>query len=362
MTAQIVQDVNAAFSEDYFEARQKFLSVAGDVVTFESPARGPKRQPLFTDVAWVGDRDAKHVGVMISSTHGVEGYTGSAAQIDWLRRGEGAALPKGVAVLLIHAINPYGFAWDRRVTEEGCDLNRNFVNFDAGAPANPGYDVVGQYLVPDELSGPVFEEAEKAIAAFRAEQGEWAFQSARKSGQYTDSNGMFFGGFGPTNARKTLGKIAEHFDLKSRDKVIIVDAHTGLGPWGYGELQTEQPSGQDGYDRALSIFGKSVTSPDLGTSSSVPINGSIDAFWEWLLGDRHTYVALEFGTFDPENGRRTLRQDHWLAKNPDANPELARSIRIALRDHYDPRFPDWREMVLWRCRQVYRQMIAGLVA
>ena len=30
-----------------------------------------------------------------------------------------------LAVMMVHAINPYGFAWLRRTTEEGVDLNRN---------------------------------------------------------------------------------------------------------------------------------------------------------------------------------------------------------------------------------------------
>mgnify|MGYP001003423369 CR=1 FL=1 len=34
-----------------------------------------------------------------------------------------------MAMLFIHAINPFGFSWCRRVTEEGCDLNRNYLDF-----------------------------------------------------------------------------------------------------------------------------------------------------------------------------------------------------------------------------------------
>ncbi|MGY4627101.1 M14 family metallopeptidase [Bradyrhizobium sp. USDA 4486] len=354
------QDGVDCFSETYAEARAKFLALAKSAITYETPARGPSGEPLFTDVAWFGDPDASRVGVLISATHGVEGYCGSAGQIDWMRRCSADCLPPDTAMLLIHALNPYGFAWDRRVTEEGCDLNRNFVDFAISAPENPGYDELADYLVPKELNGPVFEAAEQAIRAFREKHGETAFQIARKSGQYRHPKGVFFGGRAPSHSRLTLEKIAQTFDLKSRDKVIIVDAHTGLGPFGYGELQTEQPSGMSGYERALVIFGRSVTSPDIGTSSSIPISGSIDEFWQRLLGEKHTYVALEFGTFDPENGRRVLREDHWLAQNPDTDPRIAKQIRLNLREHYDPRSPDWREMIIWRSRQVHRQAIAGL--
>ncbi|WP_201840311.1 M14 family metallopeptidase [Microvirga zambiensis] len=360
MQNDILRDVSECFSETYFEAREKFLKLAASAISYASPARGPAGEELFTDVAWFGSPDARRVGVLISGTHGVEGYCGSAGQIDWMRRSGLESLRSDEAMLLIHAINPYGFAWNRRVTEEGCDLNRNFIDFTVPAPANPGYNELADYLVPREIEGPVFEAAENAIRKFREEKGEVAFQIARKSGQYMHPTGMFFGGFGPSHSRLTLEKIAETFDLKSRDMVVIVDAHTGLGPFGYGELQTEQPSGPSGYERALAMFGRSVTSPDLGTSSSVPIRGSIDEFWQRLLAEKHVYVALEFGTFDPENGRRVLREDHWIAKNSNADPAIAEAIRLRLREHYDPRSIDWREMVLWRSRQVHRQMLEGL--
>lgn len=362
MQNEILKSVSDCFSETYFEAREKFLTLAKSPMSYKSPAFGPAGEELFTDVAWYGDPDARRVGVLISGTHGVEGYCGSAGQVDWLRRAEYESLPPGQAMLLIHALNPYGFAWNRRVTEEGCDLNRNFVDFTIPAPSNPGYDQLANYLVPEELEGPVFEAAEDTIRKFRENNGEAAFQVARKAGQYSHSTGIFFGGFGPTNSRLTLEKIAEDYDLKSRDLVVIVDAHSGLGPFGYGELQTEQSSGLSGYERAKAMFGRSVTSPELGTSSSVALHGTIDEFWQRLLAERHIYITLEFGTFEPDNGRRVLREDQWLAKNiNNVDPSVAEAIRWRIREHYDPKSVDWREMVIWRSRQVQRQMMADLV-
>ncbi len=62
------------------------------------------------------------------------------------RRGstEGASVPDDLAVVLIHAINPYGFAWIRRVNEDNVDLNRNCIDFGAAIPENPGYDTAGR--------------------------------------------------------------------------------------------------------------------------------------------------------------------------------------------------------------------------
>jgi hypothetical protein len=313
-------------------------------------------------VAYFGPRDAKRLLVLVSATHGAEGYCGSAGQIVFLHAGLHERLVPGTAVLLVHALNCYGFAWDRKVTAEGCDLNRNFIDFSQAVPANAGYEELAEHLVPEDLSAEGLRRAEAAIQAYRDRHGEWKFQEARKSGQYTRPGGMFFGGTGPSEARLTLEKICADFDVTAREQVIVIDYHTGLGPYGYGELQCEQPSGLDGHERATRIFGPSVTSPDLGTSSSVAIRGSQDDFWERALGDRHTYVAFEFGTYDTDNARRAQRDDHWLFvhRPHEVDTELGRRIRAATKKHYYPQQPDWEEMVVWRSHQVHRQALEAL--
>ncbi|BBK30094.1 uncharacterized protein DUF2817 [Stella humosa] len=362
MTDDLPQAALAAFSADYFEAREKFRRWAPSAVAYPSAAKGPGGEALSTDVAWFGDPAAPKVFVTVSSTHGVEGYCGSACQVDWLAGGGPGRLAADEAALVIHAINPYGFAWDRRVTEEGCDLNRNFVDFAAGVPENAGYDELAVHIVPPALDGPVFAAAEAAVADYRRRHGEKAFQIARKSGQYRHPAGVFFGGFAPSGPRRTLERIVGDYRLADRARVVVVDFHTGLGPFGYGEIQTEQVAGLDCYHRARTMFGRSVTSSELGTSTSVVLNGTMDGYWYQLLGDRQTYVCLEYGTFDPESGRRVMRQDHWLRAHggPSPDPALAARFRAEMRAHFFPDSDDWKEMVVARARQVQRQAVEGL--
>ncbi|ESY90377.1 DUF2817 domain-containing protein [Mesorhizobium sp. LNHC229A00] len=349
------------FSRTYFEARRRFLDLT-EVRSYASSHKGPEDQSLYTDVAYLGDPGARNLLVSVAATHGVEGYCGSAAQLSLLGSDLVKKLEDTVGVLLIHAINPYGFAWDRRVTPEGCDLNRNFVDFTRPLPENPGYDELADHLVPADLTAEGLAAAERTIADFRAKNGEIAFQTARKKGQYTRPEGMFFGGTAPSEPRKVLEEIFTDYKISQRQSVVVVDYHTGLGPYGYGELQTETSSGMEGYRRALEIFGPSVTSPELGTSSSVEITGTQDEFWQRELGNRHTYVCLEFGTYSPDKGREVLRNDHWLFayQAAQANTELGKRIRTATRDHYNPSRPDWQEMVVFRCGQIHRQAVAAL--
>lgn len=60
-------------------------------------------------------------------------------------------LSSSTAVLFVHALNCYGFAWDRRATAEGWDLNRNFVDFSKPPPPDPeeaakrGHELIAEY-------------------------------------------------------------------------------------------------------------------------------------------------------------------------------------------------------------------------
>jgi hypothetical protein len=353
---------SAVFAHTYIEAREKFRTATRGSRAYACSTKGPGGEELTTDVAYFGGAQANKLLVVISATHGPEGYGGSAAQLTLLEAKLHERLPASTAVLLIHALNCYGFAWDRRVTAEGCDLNRNFIDFSQPIPSNAPYEELADHFLPEDFSDEGMRRAEAAIQAYRAKHGEWKFQSARKCGQYTVPGGMFYGGSGPTEARRTLEAIAHDFNIATRQEVIIIDYHTGLGPYGYGELQCEQVSGIAGHERALRIFGPSATSPIDGTSASMALYGTQDEFWERLLGERHTYVCLEFGTYDADSARKAQRDDLWLFKYrpQEADAERGRRVRAATKSYFYPERLDWQEMVVWRSHQVHRQAIEAL--
>jgi hypothetical protein len=146
----VFHDVGA-FSNDWREARSKFLDAArragAEHRVWPHPLTGPAGETLCADTAWLGPSDASRVLVVISGTHGVEGFCGSGPQVGLLRGDAGLALPPDTAMLSIHGINPHGWAWLRRVTEENVDLNRNWVDFDAPRVAASS----GQYTHPADI-------------------------------------------------------------------------------------------------------------------------------------------------------------------------------------------------------------------
>lgn len=216
--------------------------------------------------------------------------------------------------------------------------------------------------MPASLAPDVVAAAEAAIGAWRERHGDAAERVARTSGQYTHADGLFYGGSGPTWARRTSEAILARTLAHART-VAIVDLHTGLGPFGYGEPICNHAPGGDRVARARRWWGESVTEPLLGTSSSQPKWGLTEFGYERALAHADiAFVALEFGTYPPSRGGDVLRADAWLWTHGDPRGPAAAAIRDALRDHFYPPFPDWQEMVLFRSRQVFRQALAGMVS
>ena len=100
------------FPRDYAESRRRFLRAAraqgAALKSYVNPNRGPTGEVLATDCAWLGSQKVRNVLVLISGTHGVEGFAGGGALVDVLTTTP--RLLRGLALLLVHAINPYGFA------------------------------------------------------------------------------------------------------------------------------------------------------------------------------------------------------------------------------------------------------------
>jgi hypothetical protein len=353
-----------SFSRSYPIAREKFLDAAktagGACERITHPERGPDGKEISTDVAWFGSRDAACVLVMISGTHGVEGYCGSGAQVDWLRRGEQANLPAGVGVLMVHAINPYGFAWDRRVTEDNVDLNRNWIDFSKPLPRNPSYAALADLLCPTDWGAKTQEETSGALMEWAGRHGMPAFQQSVSGGQYTHPKGIFFGGAGPTWSRRTQTKILESY-LGQAAKVAIIDYHTGLGPWGFAEQIVPLKRESAPFKRAAEWYGCAITSPVAGDSTSADIVGDGAGAAVGILGHAEvTFVALEVGTVPVLAVLQALRADAWLHAYGDPLSDEGRKIKTQIRAAFYGDADDWKGMVAGQSLLTCRQALAAL--
>jgi hypothetical protein len=96
------------FPADYRVGRHNFIAACEqaqiDVITRVHPkASGRDGKPLFLDTAIIGPREAKKALLLISATHGVEGYFGSGVQTGLMREGLARRAPPGSKIVLLHA-------------------------------------------------------------------------------------------------------------------------------------------------------------------------------------------------------------------------------------------------------------------
>jgi len=336
---------------DYWSGRELLLGSSEHAgARFEHhrhPLPGPNGEPVFTDVVRFGaDPGEAHTVLFIASgTHGVEGHAGWGLQQLLIAGGRLDRLPAGVAVVLIHAVNPYGMAWSRRVDHENVDVNRNFVDFTASLPSNPGYDDIDGILNP---TGPSFDLSDDAWRGeLRAYVGEVGAKRAFRTisgGQYERPHGMQFGGAAPTWSRRTLHTIWTAHAVSARN-VFHLDIHTGLGRCGgLTVFQTANPDEVaaevaaqwfpvwrvdrtiDGEPLQLGVLGPAFDAAMPSAALSVPI-------------------VIEFGTQADAVVLAAMRADNWLHHHGDPISAAGEEIRAATRDAFFIEDEGWREKV-----------------
>ncbi|HWD29213.1 MAG TPA: DUF2817 domain-containing protein [Rhizomicrobium sp.] len=359
-------DPSEHFPADYRQARHDFVHAceqAGvDVIGRVHPeVKGRDGKPLFLDTAVIGPRNAKRALLLISATHGVEGYFGSGVQTGLVREGLAGRVPKDSKIVLLHALNPYGFSWDRRVNEDNADINRNCVDF-ADPPSNEPYDRLAEAISPRDVSEDGMTSANVKLIEFLKDHGAFALQEAISKGQYKYPDGVYYGGAREAWSIKMLKDVFVE-TLSHVKKLTVIDFHTGLGDFGAGEMITEDLPGSPAYARAKAMWGDRVASSEAGESVSAPLSGTIDkAVAGWLKAVEHTFAALEVGTRDTRAVFNALRKDNWLHcfapgrhKHKDAT-----AIRLELRDAFYPDTAEWKRMVWGHATDAVSSALAAL--
>lgn len=366
--------VSVSFHQNFRQARDFWLHSVAQLSTLDiMPCkngsephllRGPQGEALASDYLWFGPEQASRLAVVISATHGVEGYTGSGIQSFLLAEfsQERLRLPPDTAIFFVHALNPWGMAWARRCDEQGIDLNRNFVDFQQPLPADANYlKVLAALKMPD------IRQRRCQLKKLAQELGRESYEKAVSSGQYSDPSLPFFGGCSASFGRRLIERLIDVFHLRQR-RLLVLDLHTGLGPWGYGELICDHPIGSSGEQFALSVFGPAICLPATGSSSSVPKHGLMDYAWHDIMGPGSCFLTLEFGSYPTQYLFDTIIEDHLFWDGLDAtraDKDLAvtktyAAQRTQMLRHFCPADKYWQQSVLFRARQVLQQSLEGL--
>ncbi len=341
-------DARAAFLDAAAAANARLTSVA-------HPLPGIDGEPLFVDVAEVGPESGGNVVIVVSGTHGVEGYLGSALQRHHLEtlsfETTDADRADGPTLVFIHALNPYGFSWVRRVNEDNVDLNRNFGDWSQPQPANPRYADFAETLVPPSWSDEDQQRTLGELMTALEEIGIDELQQIVSGGQFDHPTGIFYGGTGPTWSNRWLsGFLAQR--LQGVDRAAIIDLHTGLGPWSHGELISSDAPASDAYQRQTEWWNDVISMAD-DASVSADLTGDWLGSVGALVPDTElTGVAIEYGTVDPISVLQSLRADAVLHASGDPTSPEAKQIREQVRGAFIDDDPAWLEACWPRYRSV----------
>lgn len=358
--------IKAAFSHSYASARKRFFDAAQtiglQVESYKQRMPGRDHETLAMDVVLDGSPDADRLVVVSSGVHGVEGFCGSGVQVFAMHDEEfrAQARARAVAVLYIHAVNPYGFSYARRVTYENVDLNRNFHDFSEPLPVNVGYRALHSLLVPNRWPPTLGNKARIGWLALR--QGKRAVQTAVTGGQYEFPDGLFFGGTQATWSNETLRSVVRKYAARAAH-IAWIDIHTGLGPSGKGERILSARDDVQGLADARSMWGDQITSFFEETTVSAKVSGA-------MLGSiRHecaqaefNAISIEFGTQPVKDVLTALRADQWLQNHPKTSLRKAQGIKRQMLNAFFTDTDEWKQQVVDQAREALMQSVAGIGA
>ena len=354
------------YAADYTRARAKFLKAAeaakGRVRSWLHPdKKAPDGAPLAIDVACFGDAKASRQALFVSGTHGQEGFSGSAVQIGWMMGGGPSRLPKDLGVVLVHGLNPYGFAHFTRTTENNVDLNRNFIDRAAGAPpANPHYETLHGDLMIRRWSDAENARVDKAMAAFTEKHGRDALFDTLARGQYLHQDGLMFGGKDREWSNRTLETVIAE-TLGGAEKVAFIDWHTGIGDYGKPFFLCFNEPGGALFQRACDWWGKENVDGVRPHGMERPnYTGLVFHGVQRFLGNRQMCGAvIEFGTRGL-GMRRVLRLDQWLRRQNGLDGDMRSGLQSDMMDAFCPFDGQWRKDTLETGLKLTEQALAGL--
>ena len=362
MTYKTEHHIASYFSTSYAESRAKFLAAAeragGTVNSVMHPLKGPKGEDLFMDVACLGPDDAESGIVVVSGTHGIEGFCGAGCQIALMSNAVELEKFRDIRLVLVHGHNPHGFAWLRRVNEDNIDLNRNYVDFSEEQDGNEFYLEVKDLVLPEQYD----EASEAAMQQWIVDNGVDNYQKAVMNGQRVDPQGVFYGGLGVSWSNETIHNVLPEA-LAGQKSVSLMDVHTGLGPYGHGDLIHAYPKGSNEYDTLAQWFGDEMIAIAAGEYSEVDAipRGPIVASLDTILPEHRSFAfVVEYGTVEFDRVIKAIRADNWLHIKGDLDSEQGRAIKQEMRDCFYADKDEWRQMIWDRAIWSVEQMAAGL--
>jgi hypothetical protein len=297
--------------------------------------------------------------VLTSGLHGIEGFIGSAIQLALLEQWAATAAPS-IPCLFLHGLNPYGFAWLRRVDENNVDPNRNFLlNTEAFAGASAAYGQLDPFLNPRRPPSRFDPYILKAVGLI-ARHGLPALRLAVAGGQYDYPQGLFFGGSQPSQLQRLLEQHLPRW-LGGSQRVVHLDLHSGLGATGTYKLLIDTALSGAQRRWLTSQFGAAAVEACSNSSIAYETRGG---FGRWCLcrglAPDYLFACAEFGTYGPVRilaGLRAENQAHHWGLPAAASTSRAKQ---RLRELFCPAAANWRAEAIARGLDLVQRSLRGM--
>ncbi len=348
------------FSINYRSARKRFLDLAkhrNARLSRYVVGTDEKAGELSTDIGWFGSDQPSKALLIVSGIHGVEGFAGSAVQLSVMEHMPD--LPEGMAMVLVHVLNPYGMQKLRRVNANNVDLNRNFI-FDQ----DQFKGVSDEYLALDPLLNPCkppsWDFFGLKMLQKRFQMGKSVLTQAVAGGQYELEKGLFFGGKELQPETKAYMEWLRSSPLQSCDQIMVLDLHTGLGRLGEQSLflRSDSISSQE-----ISASLKKQVLPDARDTNGIAYEheGGCSGVYPYLFPQASTIcLTVEYGTCSMEEILKALRAENQYHHFGDGN--VMHKTKIKLKNVFCP-YPDiWRKQVVGHGLELVSRSIRYLEA
>ncbi len=357
------------FQDSYDECRKMFILSADkikkeykNVIVSNLAIKSKIDQDLTIDYCYVPAQEKPEQLLILSSgVHGVEGYVGSAVQQMFMEELLKKADLSSMGLLVIHGLNPYGFKYNRRVTENNVDLNRNCTT-DPGLykSINKGYSNLYNMLNPKGKVSlknirNIFFQVNAIEKIIQYSMG--TLRQAILQGQYQYPEGLYFGGNRPEPSVKAvtpvIKQIAEKYEI-----VFNIDLHTGYGNRGTLHLFPNPVKDKKLKHDIETIFADSDI--DWGDGDDFyTVTGDFTSYIGGILPDKY-YIPMvfEFGTLDSLTTMGSIKSLHnMIVENQGFHHGYSTGhdetrIKKNILEMYYPSSKKWRSKALKDAREL----------
>lgn len=283
----------------------------------------------------------------------MEGFAGSAAQTAALHGSLFSSLSQQTGVVLVHALNPYGFAHISRFNENNVDLNRNFRDWSEPLPPpHPDTKQLTRIILSDET--------DPRLADYIEANGRSHYETVLTKGQYQFAKGLCYGGRKASWSNQVWHRVLRPFS-STVDTVYHLDLHSGYGQRGQATILSSAPATASLGQWALDVWGDAVVAPDAHSLSAAA--GCIEESLPRIFNRAKVLTAtIEIGTRAFSEVVDSLvtanRCLHGAASFCTDNQKQA--VRDNLRESYAPHDPIWQKSAVTAYLACMEQAVARI--